>query len=119
MHPSHPVVSSLVFVVDPVEFFIRAVLKAVLGDPLVSIAAALSQDPGHNLDFPQVNLQPLSVVLKLGEPRTPAEPRRETGTSAADLQHMLSDSTIYYLRANLLHPVGCNNAASQNVLSHK
>lgn len=73
VHSSHPVVSSLVFVVDPVEFFIRAVLKAILGDPLLSIAATLSQDTGHNPDIPQVNLQPLSVVLKLGEPRTPAE----------------------------------------------
>lgn len=71
--PSDPVVSSLVFVVDPVECFIRAVLKAVLGDPLVGVAAALSQDPGHDLLVPQVDLQPLGVVLKLGEPGTPAE----------------------------------------------
>lgn len=83
--PSHPVVSSLVFVVDPVEFLVGAVLKAVLGDPFISIAAALGQDPRHDLGVPQVNLQPLSVVLKLREPRTPAEGRWETGTSAADL----------------------------------
>lgn len=70
---SDPVVSSLVFVVDPVEFFIRAVLKAVLSDPLVGIAAALSQDPRHDLHVPQVDLQPLGVVLKLGEPGTPVE----------------------------------------------
>lgn len=73
---SDPVVSSLVFVVDPVEFFIRAVLKAVLSDPLVGIAAALSQDPRHDLHVPQVDLQPLGVVLKLGEPGTPAERTR-------------------------------------------
>lgn len=85
LHPSHPVVSSLVFVVDPVEFLIGAVLKAVLGDPLVSITAALGQDPRHDLGVPQVDLQPLSVVLKLREPRTPAEERWETGTNAADL----------------------------------
>lgn len=85
LHPSHPIVSSLVFVVDPVEFLIGAVLKAVLGDPLISIAAALGQDPRHDLGVPQVNLQPLSVVLKLREPRTPAEGRWETGTSAADV----------------------------------
>lgn len=36
-------------------------------------------------------------------------------------QHMqrLSDSTIYYLRASMLHPIGCNNAASQSVFNHK
>lgn len=74
---SDPVVSSLVFVVEPVELFIRAVLKAVLSDPLVGITAALSQDPRHDLHVPQVNLQPLGVVLKLGEPGTPAQRTRK------------------------------------------
>lgn len=77
-----PVVSSLVFVVDPVEFFVRAVLDAVLGDPLVSIAAALSEDPRHHHHLLQVNLQPLAVVLELGEPGTPGG--AEFGTEFVD-----------------------------------
>lgn len=40
-----PVVSSLVFVIDPVELVVRAVLDAVLGDPLISVTAALREDP--------------------------------------------------------------------------
>lgn len=92
---SDPVVSSLVFVVDPVEVFVRAVLEAVLGDPLVGIAATLGQDPRHDPHVPQVDLQPLGVVLKLGEPGTPAGTNTETGTSAAGSQHThkVSDST--------------------------
>lgn len=94
---SHSVVSSLVFVVDPVEVFIRAVLKAVLSDPLVGIAATLSQDPRHDFDVPQVDLQPLSVVLKLGEPGAPAEQTRSP--VAGQRLRRVPDSTISSLRA--------------------
>lgn len=66
-----PVVSSLVLVIDPVEFVVRAVLNTVLGDPLVSITAALSEDPRHHHHLLQVDLQPLTVVLELREPGTP------------------------------------------------
>lgn len=65
-----PVVPSLVFVVDPVEFFVGAVLDAVFGDPLVSVTPALGQDPRHHLHVAQVDLQPLVIVLVLGQPRT-------------------------------------------------
>lgn len=84
---SDPVVSSLVFVVDPVEFFVRAVLEAVLGDPLIGIAPTLGQDPRHDPHVHQVDLQPLGVVLKLGEPGTPAGTNTDTGTGAAGSQH--------------------------------
>lgn len=48
----HPVVSSLVFVIDPVELLICAVLDAVLGNPLISITAALSEDPRYHHHLP-------------------------------------------------------------------
>lgn len=69
---THPVVSCLVFVIDPVEVFICAVLNAVLGDPLVSVTATLSEDPRHHHHVSQVNLQPLTGVLELRQPRAPA-----------------------------------------------
>lgn len=64
------VVPGLVFVVDPVEFVFGAVLDAVFGDPLVGVTPALGQDPRDHLDLPQVDLQPLVIVLVLGQPRT-------------------------------------------------
>ena len=67
-----PVVAGLVLVVDPVELLVGAVLDAVLGDPLVGVTAALGQQARHHQHLPQVHLQPLAVVLELGEPRTPA-----------------------------------------------
>lgn len=65
----YPVVSRLVLVIDPVEGFHRAILHAVLGDPLVRVAAALSQDARHHLHLLQVDLDPLVQVVELGEPR--------------------------------------------------
>lgn len=41
----HPVVASLVLVVDPVEILVRAILNAVLGHPLIGVTAALGQNP--------------------------------------------------------------------------
>lgn len=67
---TYPVVSSLVFVIDPVEFFIRAVLNTVLSDPLLCITAALTEDSRHHHHLLQVYLQPLTGVLKLGQPGT-------------------------------------------------
>ena len=75
--PTDPVVAGLVLVVDPVELLVGAVLDAVLGDPLVGVTAALRQQARHHHHLPQVHLQPLAVVLELGEPRTPAG--RQTG----------------------------------------
>ena len=68
---THPVVPCLVLVVDPVEGFHAAVLDAVFGDPLISITAALAQDPRHHLHLLQVDLDPLVQVVKLGQPCTP------------------------------------------------
>ena len=68
---THPVVPSLVFVIDPVERLHAAVLDAVFGDPLVGVAATLREDPRHHAHLLQVDLQPLVLVVKLGEPRAP------------------------------------------------
>lgn len=67
----HPVVPSLVFVIDPVEALHGAVLDAVFGNPLVGIAPALGEDARHHPHLLQVNLEPLVLVVKLGEPRAP------------------------------------------------
>lgn len=48
---TNPVVSCLVFVVDPVERFHRAILDAVFSNPLICIAAALHEDAGHHAHF--------------------------------------------------------------------
>lgn len=66
-----PVVSCLVFVIDPVESFHSAILDAVFSNPLISIAAALGEDARHHTHLHQVNLDPLMWVVKLGEPCTP------------------------------------------------
>lgn len=66
----HPVVSSLVFVVDPVEIVINAVLHSVLGNPLIRVTAALGQDTRNHFHLLQVNLKPLAGVLELGQPGT-------------------------------------------------
>ena len=46
-------------------------MDTVFGDPLISITAALCEDAGHHALLHQVNLDPLMLVVKLGEPRTP------------------------------------------------
>lgn len=71
MKSTNPVVPGLILIVNPVEVFIGAVLHAVLGHPLVSIAAPLREDPRDHLHLLQVYLQPLPVVLVLGEPCAP------------------------------------------------
>lgn len=63
---THPIVTSRVFVIDPVEAVIGAVLNTVFGDPLVSITTSLRQDARHHFLPLQVNLQPLAGVLDLG-----------------------------------------------------
>lgn len=68
---SYPVVSSLVLVVDPVEFLIGAVLHRVLGYPLIRVTASLGQDPRNRFDLLQVNLKPLVGILELRQPSTP------------------------------------------------
>lgn len=68
---THPVVPGLVLVVNPVEILVGAVLHAVLGHPLVGVATPLREDPRDHLHLLQVDLQPLPVVLVLGEPGTP------------------------------------------------
>lgn len=68
----HSVVPSLVFVVDPVEGFHGAILNAVLGNPFIGVTAALGEDSWHDPYLLQVNLEPLVLVVKLGEPRAPA-----------------------------------------------
>lgn len=77
---AHPVVSRLVLVIDPVEVFHRAVLDAVFGDPLVRVAAALSQDARHHLHLLQVDLDPLVLVVELGEPRAAGKTQRVAET---------------------------------------
>lgn len=72
----YPVVSRLVLVIDPVEGFHRAILDAVFGDPLVRVAAALSQDARHHLHLLQVDLEPLVLVVELGEPRAADKTKR-------------------------------------------
>lgn len=74
---AHPVVPRLVLVVDPVEGLHRAILDAVLGDPLVRVAAALGQDARHHLHLLQVDLDPLVLVVELGEPRAAGKTQRE------------------------------------------
>lgn len=69
---SYSVVAGLVFVVDPVEGLHGAVLNAVLGNPLIGVAATLGEDPRHHRHLLQVDLEPLVLVVKLGEPRAPA-----------------------------------------------
>lgn len=66
-----PVVSCLVFIVDPVESFHDAVLDAVFSNPLISIAASLSEDARHHAHLLQVDLEPLVLVIELGQPCTP------------------------------------------------
>lgn len=68
---AHPVVSCLVFIIDPVEGFHGAILDAVFGNPLVSVTPTLGQDARHHAHLLQVNLDPLILVVELGEPRTP------------------------------------------------
>lgn len=68
---SYSVVSSLVLIVDPVEGFHRAILNAVLGRPFISVTATLGEDSWHDPYFLQVNLEPLVLVVKLGEPGAP------------------------------------------------
>lgn len=68
---THPVVACLVFVIDPVKGFNWTILDAVLGDPLIGITAALREDAGHHAHLLQVNLDPLVLVVELGEPCTP------------------------------------------------
>lgn len=75
---AHPVVACLVLVVDPVEVFDGAVLDAIFGHPLLCIATALSEDARYHVHLLQVDLDPLGVVLKLGEPRTSKERGRGT-----------------------------------------
>lgn len=41
---SYSVVSSLVFIVDPVEGFHRAIQNAVFGNPFISVTATLGED---------------------------------------------------------------------------
>lgn len=85
---TYSVVSRLVFVVDPVERFVRAVLDAVLGDPLVRVAATLRQDARHHAHFLQVDLQPLVQVVVLGQPRTP---KAHTGMRGCSFVFWLAD----------------------------
>lgn len=61
----HPVIACLVFVVNPVEGVICAVLDAVLRDPLVCVTPALSENPRHDRHLFQVDLKPLVLVIKL------------------------------------------------------
>lgn len=68
---AHPIVSSLVFVIDPVEGFYSAILDAVFSNPLIGITPALGEDARHHPHLLQVDLDPLILVVKLGEPRTP------------------------------------------------
>lgn len=68
----HSVVPSLVFVVDPVEGFHGAILNAVLGNPFIGVTATLGEDSRHDPYLLQVNLEPLVLVVELGEPRAPA-----------------------------------------------
>lgn len=67
---TYPVVACLVFVIDPVERFHRAVLDAVFSNPFISIAATLCEDARHHTHRRQVDLDPLELVVKLGEPST-------------------------------------------------
>lgn len=79
-HPlPHPVVARGVLVVDPVEALVAAVLDAVLGDPLVRVAAALGQDARHHAHLLQVHLQKLASVLELGQPGTPWQGKKSSG----------------------------------------
>ena len=43
--PTYPVVSSLVFIVNPVQALISPVLHTVLGHPLIDVTAPLGEDP--------------------------------------------------------------------------
>lgn len=67
---AYPIVPSLVFVIDPVEGVHSAILDAVFSNPLVGITSTLSEDAGHHPHLRQVNLDPLILVVELGEPRT-------------------------------------------------
>lgn len=67
----YPVVSCLVFVIDPVESLHSAVLDAVFSNPLICITTALGKDARHNSHLLQVDLDPLVLVVELGEPCTP------------------------------------------------
>lgn len=68
---SHSVVSSLVLIVDPVEGFHWAILNAVLGHPLICVAATLGEDSRNDPYFLQVDLEPLVLVVELGKPGAP------------------------------------------------
>lgn len=53
---TYAVVSSLVFIVNPVQALISPVLHAVLGHPLVDVTAPLGEDPWNHLDLLQIYL---------------------------------------------------------------
>lgn len=89
LNSTDPVVSSLVFVINPVKFFVCAILNAVLGDPLVSVAAALREDPRDHHHLLQVDLQPLTVVLEFGQPCTPWRRNRDVKINSYTMTVML------------------------------
>lgn len=68
---TYPVVSSLVFVIDPVEAFYSTILDAVFSNPFICITPTLYEDPWHHPHLLQVNLDPLMLVVELGEPSAP------------------------------------------------
>lgn len=67
----YPVVSCLVFVIDPVKSIHSTILDAVFSNPLISVTAALGEDTRHHPHLPQINLDPLVLVIELGQPCTP------------------------------------------------
>lgn len=87
---SHSVVSSLVLIVDPVEGFHWAILNAVLGNPLISVAATLGEDSRNDPYFLQVDLEPLVLVVELGQPGAP-------GTKCVTQIYNSTSTTFIYL----------------------
>ena len=54
--PTYPVVSGLVFIVNPVQTLIGPVLHTVLGHPFIDVTAPLGEDPRNHLDLLQIYL---------------------------------------------------------------
>lgn len=101
---THPVVSCLVFVVDPVECLHGPVLDAVFGDPLVCVAAALAEDPWHHPDLLQVDLDPLVLVVELGQPGTPIAKKKK---NKQQILFLLQNVQGKMLTGSLTQILGC------------